>query len=273
MTELPNGSSAVVRTKNGNQAVPFCGYTENVLPYPMFTCSSPLMYSHFTAGSGKSILAYVIPKAIESRGLIFSISSAIIEDIKSMPKAGLASSAYFYFDFKDSSKRDIRSLLCSILSQLCDQSDHSWSILSQLYASHRNGANQPSEDALVKCLQSILNIRGQRLTYIVIDAVDECPTTPGIPSPREKVLDLLEDLVISHPDLRICVTSRPEQDIRTILEPLTSRCISLHDQAGQKADIADYVRYVVHSDLTMRRWRPEDKELVIHTLTERANGM
>ena len=190
-----------------------------------------------------------------------------------MSETRLASSAYFYFDFKDSSKRDIRSLLSSILSQLCDQSDHSWSFLSQLHTSHRNGADQPSEPALIKCLQRILDVQDQPPTYIIIDAIDECPNTPGIPSPREKVLNLVEDLVSSQPGLRICLTSRPEQDIRTVLEPLTSRHISLHDQTGQKSDIANYVRFVVHSDRTMRRWKQEDKELVIHTLTERADGM
>jgi hypothetical protein len=210
---------------------------------------------------------------IDPQTLIFPISSVIIEDIKAMCDAGLASSAYFYFDYKDSLKRDIRSLLSSILSQLCGQSDHSWSILSQLYTVHCDGEEQPSEDALIKCLQSMLNVQGQPPTYIVIDAVDECPTIPGIPSPREKVLDLVKDLVISHPDLRICVTSRCEKDIWTVLEDLTSRHICLHDQTGQKADIAEYVRYVVHSDQEMRRWRLEDKELVIKTLTERAQGM
>src|SRR6266852_3357633 len=91
------------------------------------------------------------------------------------------------------------------------------------------------------------------------------------PTPREKVLNLVEDLVDSHPDLRICVTSRPEQDIRMVLEPLACHHISLHDEGGQKDDIVNYVRFVVRSDRTMRRWRPEDKELVIRTLTERAN--
>jgi hypothetical protein len=51
--------------------------------------------------------------------------------------------------------------------------------------------------------------------------------------------------------------------------------VSLHDQSGQRKDIADYVRSVVYSDLQqiMRRWRTEDKELVIEMLTERADGM
>lgn len=190
-----------------------------------------------------------------------------------MHEARLASFAYFYFDFKDSSKRNIRSLLSSLLAQLCDQSDQSWAILSHLYIAHRDGFDQPSEAALTKCLHDILNVQGQPPTYIIVDAIDECPNTPGIPSPREKVLNFVEDLVNSHPDLRICATSRPEQDIRIVLEPLASRHISLHDQNGQKDDIADYVRFVVHADRTMRRWKPEDKELVICTLTEKAGGM
>jgi len=204
---------------------------------------------------------------------MLSTSSAIIEEIKVVQKAGLASFAYFYFDFKDSSKRDIRGLLSSMLAQLSDQSDQSWTILSQLYTDHHDGSDQPSEAALTKCLQDILNAKGQSVTYIIVDAVDECPDSSGIPSPREKVLNLVEDLVDSHPDLRICVTSRPEQDIRMVLEPLACHNISLHDESGQQDDIVNYVRYVVRSDRTMRRWRPEDKELVIRTLTERANGM
>jgi hypothetical protein len=77
------------------------------------------------------------------------------------------------------------------------------------------------------------------------------------------------------PNLHICVTSRPEIDIRDVLHPLTSCPVSLHDQSGQKKDIADYVRTVVYSDSEpiMKRWRTEDKDLVITTLSERADGM
>ena len=89
-------------------------------------------------------------------------------------------------------------------------------------------------------------------------------------------LQLLKELAgLQIPNLRICVTSRPEFDIRDFLEPLTSRRVSLHDQSGQKQDIADYVRSVVYSrsEPYMRRWKGEDKEFVINTLSERADGM
>jgi len=58
-----------------------------------------------------------------------------------------------------------------------------------------------------------------------------------------------------------------------VLEPLACHHISLHDEGGQKDDIVNYVRFVVRSDRTMRIWRPGAKELVIRTLTVRANGM
>ena len=112
--------------------------------------------------------------------------------------------------------------------------------------------------------------------YIIVDALDECPNNTGTPSPRERVLQFLEDLVKSrHPNLHICLTSRPEHDIQAILNPLAtgSRRVSLHEEGGQREDIMNYVRSFVQKDRAMRRWREEDKELVISTLSERADGM
>jgi len=112
--------------------------------------------------------------------------------------------------------------------------------------------------------------------YLIMDALDECSNVSGIPTSRKRILELVKELVDLHlPNLHICVTSRPEVDIRDVLEPLTSRRVSLHDQSGQRKDIEDYVRSVVYSDSEpiMRRWREEDKELVIETLSRQADGM
>jgi hypothetical protein len=71
------------------------------------------------------------------------------------------------------------------------------------------------------------------------------------------------------------VASRPELDIRDVLEPLTSESlrVSLHDEKGQKEDILNYITKVVDTDPNMRRWREKDKKLVIKTLSEKADGM
>ena len=193
-----------------------------------------------------------------------------------MCSAGQASMAYFYFDFRDINKQHWHDLVPSLLSQLSAQSGPCCDILSRLHSNHGNGAQQPGDDALKRCLIEMLTVRGQRPIYLIMDALDECPDTSEVPSPRNRILQLVKELVdLRIQNLRICATSRPEFDIRDILEPLTSRRISLHDQSGQKQDIADYVRSVVYSDSEpyMRRWRKEDKELVIENLSTRADGM
>ena len=104
--------------------------------------------------------------------------------------------------------------------------------------------------------------------------MEECPDTFAVPSPREEVLTLVEQLIKSRLiNLRLCVTSRLEADIKTVLEPSTFRSISIHNERGQLEDIENYIRSVVTSDPKNRGWKEKDKQLVIKVLTERANGM
>ena len=182
--------------------------------------------------------------------------------------------AYFFFDFKDTGKQDAHALLTSLVVQLSHQSDSFCDILIACYKTHRSGSRQPSDHTLTQCLVEMIRVSPQVPVYLIFDAIDECPNTIGIPSSRDKVLSLVEMLAkLNLPNLHLCITSRPEVDIQTFLEPLTSNRISLHDQSGQKKDIVDYVEYVVHSDMNMRRWREEDKKVVIDVLSERADGM
>ena len=207
---------------------------------------------------------------------MFPISSTVIQDIKATCEPGNTSMAYFYFDFRDAGKQSLQDLLRSLLIQLSAHSAPRFDILSNLYSAHDNGKNRPSDRDLAECLKMMLKLPDQRPIYLIIDALDESPNSPGMPSPREKVLRLVEEIVELYlQNLHIFVTSRPEIDIRNVLEPITSRQVSLHDQSGQKEDIADYVRSVVYSksEQIMKRWRTEDKELVIKSLSERADGM
>jgi hypothetical protein len=200
----------------------------------------------------------------------------VIQDIEALCKAGNASMAYFYFDFRDANKQGSRDLVLSLLTQLASRSGPRCDILLDLYMAYDEGKSQPSDSCLAECLKQMLTLPDQLSTYLIIDALDESSNATGIPSPRERVLQLVKELVeLRLPNLHICVTSRPEIDIRDVLEPLTSGRVSLHDQTGQKQDIEDYVKSVVYSDSEpiMRRWRTEDKELVVEVLSERADGM
>ena len=191
-----------------------------------------------------------------------------------MSAAGDAFLAYFYFDFKDTEKQDSRALLSSLLVQLSNQSDVFFNILFSLYSAHNKGSEKPANDSVGRCFKDMLTTTGQAPIYLVIDALDECPNDSDIPPPREKVLDLVNELVkLRLPNLHLCITSRPEFDIRTALEPLATQKVSLHDESGQKKDIIHYVTSVIHSDKKMRKWRDDDKKMVIQTLTEKADGM
>ena len=126
---------------------------------------------------------------------------------------------------------------------------------------------------MIQCLKKVLELLCRGRVYIILDAVDESPIA-GMPSPREKVLKLIKELVdLRHPNMRFCITSRPEVDIRTVLEALLFRNVSLDDQKGQKEDIVKYIKSVVESDPDMQRWRPEDRQLVINSLSQKAKGM
>ena len=227
------------------------------------------------AGSGKSVLWYVPPRYCRLfRRTHAIVSSAIIEEVRDICQTGLASLAFFYFDFRDGAKQDVRSLLSSLLVQLSNRSDNFCKILSTFYSAHNRGSQQPSENALMECLKNMLTLLGQGDIYIVVDALDECPNSSGCPTPREDVLTIMQELIgLCLPHIHFCVTSRPEVDIRDVLEVLAVHNVSLHEQAGQNQDISDYIKSFISSDRKMRRWREEDRQLAIETLIEKGGGM
>jgi hypothetical protein len=186
-----------------------------------------------------------------------------------------ASLAFFFFDFRDKDKKqDFRNFVTSPLVQLSAHSSPCSEIIARIYSTHGKGTQQPGNGTLTKCLREMLLVAVAQPVYIIVDALDECPNASGMPTPREVVLNLLEALVrLCIPNLHICVTSRPEIDIKKVLQSLLHSVVSLHEESGQKKDISDYVRRVVYADRKMQSWRDEEKKLVVDELTNRADGM
>ncbi|OCH94602.1 hypothetical protein OBBRIDRAFT_101360, partial [Obba rivulosa] len=215
-----------------------------------------LLWIRGKPGAGKSILC-----------------SAIVQDVKDLCRNQPNSSfAYFYCDFSDPAKQNIRGLLSSLLIQLSVQPNARNNTLSHLYSDHAKGLQQPSDTALAVALKHILTdpIRGP--VYIVIDALDECPNSSGIPTQRKKILNLVAELTELPANIHMCITSRPEPDIQNVLEPLASHCVTLDAECGQSKDIALYVRSVVSSD-EFEQWSKEHKTLAIDALLQKADGM
>ena len=222
------------------------------------------------ASCGRSYISFPSSPLIST----ISTSSSIIQEVRSLRDTGLALLAYFYCDFRDPKKQESSDLLASLIAQLSAKSDPCYDILSALYSDYDAGSQRPGDDALMDCLEQMLNIEGRPPIYIIIDALDESLNDIGVISTRERVLELVTRLVdLRLTNVRLCATSRPEADIQAGLASLATHTVSLHDEGGQKEDIADYVRSVVYSDWKMRRWREDDKEMVVDTLSRRADGM
>ena len=206
--------------------------------------------------------------------LIVFVSSTIVEDIRVMRRAGLASLATFYCDFREDRKKELRGLLSSFLVQLYHQSDSYFDILSNFYSEHDEGSRPPSDDALVGCLKDLLNLPGLPPVYLIVDALDECPNPLVVRSPRAEVLSFVEELVTTQIlTLRVCVTSRSEPDIDDVLNPLIFRSVSLHDENGQKRDIGDYIKSVISTSPKRGSWGEGVKQQALNVLMGKSNGM
>ena len=226
------------------------------------------------AGAGKSVIWSASFSIVHVCELILIHSSVVIEDIRTLQRSGLASLAFFYCDFRDDQKKDFRGLVSSLLVQLGGQSNAFSTVLSNFYMIHGHGLEHASDSELADCFKDMVKLPRQATVHVIIDALDECPVTTGSPSPREKVLELVEELVsLNLSNLRICVTSRLEADIIPVLEPLAFCSICLHGMSGQVQDIAEYVKSVVHTNREMKRWKATDKQLVIDVLIKKADGV
>ena len=205
---------------------------------------------------------------------MLTTSSGIVQHIMKLSYARQATLAYYYFDFRDKEKQNIRNFIASILLQLSGCSNRYCEVISGLYSSHGNGMRRPSNSALMGCLKEMLTAAAELPVFIIVDALDECSDTPGIKTSQEGILDVVKELAqLRHPNLHICVTSQQEVDVQTTLEPLAVSAISLHGQSGRKKDIANYVNSVTSLDENLKKWRDEDKTLVVEELSERADGM
>src|SRR5258708_40011379 len=171
------------------------------------------------------------------------VRSAIIQEVERRHAGGLATIAYYYFDFRDVKKQDCYGLLTSLVSRLSAESDYCYNILSELYSNNMDGMLEPDIDSLKECMKDMLNLPGQGPIYVIVDALDEWPNLSGTPSPREEVLELIGELVdLELPNLHLCVASRPEPAIRLAPEPWATLTISLHHHPGQHDDPFAYTK-------------------------------
>jgi hypothetical protein len=177
---------------------------------------------------------------------------------------------YFYFDFNDSTKQTLDSMARSLVAQCSSQSkDNARPLLNQLFERFERGKKQPTTEALLATLLTMLQKIGR--VRVVLDALDECTT-------RKELLQWLKGVVrLRFEDLQLLTTSRKEHDIESgITEWASSPEVAPIQEGRVNEDIRAYITArIADPNRKLKRWRlrPEVQSEIVTKLMEKAGGM
>ncbi|KAL8723175.1 MAG: hypothetical protein Q9181_007337 [Wetmoreana brouardii] len=145
---------------------------------------------------------------------------------------------YFYFDFNDTEKQGHEKM------------------------------RQPRCDTLLETLHQMM--RGQKETYIILDALDECLK-------RDELMTCIEELASwKDASLHILTTSRREKDIEECMEPLIGNQERICIQSRLvDDDIRAYVHNRLRSERGLKKWNRQPHVLneIEEELMDKADGI
>lgn len=171
---------------------------------------------------------------------------------------------YFYFDFNELDKQRTEMLIRSLVVQLAAQCPHLPDSLLSAHSRSQSGKNQPTMDEMTTILRQM--VKSFDVTYIVLDALDECKN-------REDLLEFLEALLRWNIDnLHVLTTSRKDNDIATSLEPLVT-CQLCLPSAFVNADIRIHIMERLSNDPKLKKWPVNVRKEIEDALMRGANGM
>ncbi|KAF2142278.1 uncharacterized protein K452DRAFT_250214 [Aplosporella prunicola CBS 121167] len=205
-------------------------------------------------GCGKTILSSTIVENLETGGVSHKL-------------------LYFYFDFSDNQKQSLENAVHSLIIQLYGKNADTQRHLDSLYSSCESGKRRPTLESLCKVFQEMIQQVGE--VWIVLDALDECRTRREYSNTG--LLPWLECLLNSQQmNVHLLVTSRPEQDIQSVIEKWAHIQDIVPIQGDLVAeDIRGYVQKRVRHHEGLSRWqqRPKVQAEIEAALIEKANGM
>jgi hypothetical protein len=209
--------------------------------------------------NGKSLWLHGIPGA--GKTILCSTIICYLQELyHGEPSARVA---YYYFDFADSNKQSVSSMLKSIIFQLISCAQMISGPALELYEKCR-GLQEPSLEELLGVL--ISEWANFESTVLAIDALDECP---------EDERRLFFKHFFRHPlpkGLRIVITSRKEPDIECALKVAASHIISIQSSVID-ADVRIHVHNAISGDPTLKKWKPDIRQEILDGIVHGSQGM
>ncbi|KAJ6487633.1 ankyrin repeat-containing domain protein [Mycena sanguinolenta] len=209
-----------------------------------------LLWIQGASGTGKSVLSSsVIQKLIGDQQLFedFNKSSAV---------------AFFYFDFKAKDSNAVETALRRIVLQMSAQSPHPHRTLDKQYQLSR-GQALPNYRELLRLLQELLRELGR--TYIIFDALDECPETEF-----RRLMELISMLRRwNSSPLHFLITSQPRAGFTDELGEVPG--VFLESKFTQP-DIELFIASELRENRKMKTWASHADE-ILHRVVYKSNGM
>ena len=180
--------------------------------------------------------------------------------------------AYFFFSFSDLERQKVEGMLASILKQIYARRPDTPEAVQSL-KDYKARGERPDTETLETAV--LATAHGFSDTFIVIDALDECPSILG---ERKKLLASLRRIIAAMPpNVHIFCTSRAEPDIvsvmQSILSPMQRAQIDLTSHRSQLYDdIGLYIDNTLASD-AYASWPRDLKDEAKESLIGNADGM
>ena len=176
-----------------------------------------------------------------------------------------ATISYFYFDYKDISKRDSRKAIETLIVSMSYQSPAALDYVEDISKKYREFNSQCTFQTLCSILKKCLEF--QQRNFIILDALDEC-------NDREELLHFLVELSKSESSrLNLLMSSRREADIQRQLDHLPQITLA---EASNAHDIDLYIQSRLQEMVNGKKLKLRDPNLqeeIFQCLTSRANGM
>lgn len=167
-------------------------------------------------------------------------------------------------------KQQVANFMSSILADLCAQTNDLPDPVQQLYLKCNNGHREPLLSDLVSVFIAVVPLF--EAVFVVIDALDECPTKDD---EREELLKTIKAMhEQSAMNVHLLVTSRRHYDIEAVIGPLAGVAAIQIESAMNDDDIKMYIRSEVQAIGKKNTWWHDNLCTAVEaTLLEGANGM
>ena len=167
-------------------------------------------------------------------------------------------------------KQKVSNFMSSILADLCTQTSDLPDPVKELYLKCNNGHREPLLSDLLCVFLAVVPLFDD--VFVVIDALDECPTKDDERQELLKTIERIHDH--SAMNLHLIVTSRRHYDIEAVLGLLTGLVAISIESTMTDDDIKMYIQSEVQVIRKKNTWWHDKLCIAVEeNLSKGANGM